>query len=401
MRELAAEFERLHPGIASGSSRSPGARRTRSCSTAYVGDAMPDVFQLGNTWIPEFVALDALAPLDERVAGSRRARARRLLRRHHRHQRGRRPPLRRALVRRHAAPVLSQRHPGARPAIREPPRSWEAWRRRDGGDRAAAPARRRDAIILPINEWAPLVVLALQQGAGAAVGRRDLRRLPARRRSARRSTSTSRCSSDGFASADGRAPQIANLYQEFAAGRFAMYISGPWNLGEFARRLPADLQDDWATAPMPSPDGRYPGVSLAGGASLAIYRDVRAPGRRLAAGRVPQPDAAAGPLLRAHRRPAGADRRLAGPGARRRPRARAFFEQLQRIRATPKIPEWERIATAITPPGRAAGARRDARPMPRSPALDAEVDRSSRSAAGCSARERGGVPAALRSAAAS
>ena len=29
------------------------------------------------------------------------------------------------------------------------------------------------------------------------------------------------------------------------------------------------------------------------------------------------------------------------------PRAQAFFAQLQRVRSTPKIPEWERIATAI------------------------------------------------------
>jgi multiple sugar transport system substrate-binding protein len=35
-----------------------------------VGDATPDIAMLGNTWVPEFVALDALEPLDERVAAS-------------------------------------------------------------------------------------------------------------------------------------------------------------------------------------------------------------------------------------------------------------------------------------------------------------------------------------------
>ena len=43
----------------------------------------------------------------------------------------------------------------------------------------------------------------------------------------------------GLAPAAAKA-QVANLYQDFAAGYFAFYISGPWNIGEFARRLPAD-----------------------------------------------------------------------------------------------------------------------------------------------------------------
>src|SRR5439155_921725 len=65
---------------------------------------------------------------------------------------------------------------------------------------------------------------------------------------------------------------LANLYQDFARGYFSLYISGPWNIGEFARRLPADLADRWTTAPLPAPGDGYPGVSLAGGASLAVSR---------------------------------------------------------------------------------------------------------------------------------
>src|SRR5262249_48703417 len=36
--------------------------------TAYVGDATPDVAQMGNTWIPEFNAVRALEPLDPLLA---------------------------------------------------------------------------------------------------------------------------------------------------------------------------------------------------------------------------------------------------------------------------------------------------------------------------------------------
>ncbi len=49
--------------------------------------------------------------------------------------------------------------------------------------------------------------------------------------------------------------QVANVWQEFGRGNFAFYISGPWNIGEFSRRLPAELQTSWSTAPLPGPDG--------------------------------------------------------------------------------------------------------------------------------------------------
>src|SRR2546430_5304893 len=38
--------------------------------TAFAGEATPDLCQLGNTWIPEFVALKALEPLDQSLARS-------------------------------------------------------------------------------------------------------------------------------------------------------------------------------------------------------------------------------------------------------------------------------------------------------------------------------------------
>src|SRR3546814_1518231 len=48
--------------------------------------------------------------------------------------------------------------------------------------------------------------------------------------------------------------QVANVWDEFDRGRFAFYITGPWQIGEFRRRLPPDRQNIWATAPMPGPD---------------------------------------------------------------------------------------------------------------------------------------------------
>jgi multiple sugar transport system substrate-binding protein len=141
--------------------------------------------------------------------------------------------------------------------------------------------------------------------------------------------------------------QATNVYQDFADGFFSFYVTGPWNLGEFARRLPAGLQDDWSTAPLPGPDGRYPGASLAGGASLAIFHG--SPRKPSAWELIEHLSREAG-QVEFHRlsgdlparRSAWDEPALAGDA-----RARAFRTQLNSVRATPKIPEWERIAAKI------------------------------------------------------
>ncbi len=77
--------------------------------------------------------------------------------------------------------------------------------------------------------------------------------------------------------AEGLAPQvtntqISNYWEEFGRGYFAMYITGPWNIGEFRRRLPAEMQDKWATAPLPRPAGAEFSISQAGGGGLSIFK---------------------------------------------------------------------------------------------------------------------------------
>jgi len=108
------------------------------------------------------------------------------------------------------------------------------------------------------------------------------------------------------------------------------------------------MAERWATAPLPAPGDDYPGVSLAGGASLALFRGSR---RKDAAWQ----------LLEYLSEPAQQAEfyRLSGDLPARRTawaregladdrRAQAFWVQLQHVRSTPKIPEWERIAAEIT-----------------------------------------------------
>jgi multiple sugar transport system substrate-binding protein len=344
VQRLVPEFERRTPGTHVRVQQIPWSAAHEKLLTAYVGDTMPDLFQAGNTWIPEFVAIDAIDPLDKRLAGSARVRAddyfagildtnvidgttfalpwyvdTRLLF--------------------YRADVLRQ------VGYPDPPTTWATWLEAMTRVKQHVGAEHY-SILLPFAEWQAPVILALQLDA---VLLRDqdqygnFESAPFRQAFAFYLDLFRR----GLAPRTGAA-QVANLYQDFAKAYFSFYITGPWNIGEFSRRLPASLAECWSTAPMPGPDERHPGVSIAGGASLAIVRTSRhkdaawqfieylsEPAQQVEFYRL------TGDLPA--RTSAWADNSLA-----RNRYAAAFWTQLQHLRSTPKIPEWERIATAIT-----------------------------------------------------
>jgi len=344
VRELVPAFEKRHPGIRVEVQQIPWTAAHEKLLTAFVGDATPDAAQLGNTWVPEFVSLGALAPLDARIARSPAGRGdsfagiwdtnvldgqtwglpwyvdTRLL------------FYRTDLVSAAGGPW--------------PPRSWSEWREAmENIKQRGGPGR--FAILLPVDEWTQPVIFGLQTGAPllADGGRRGAFRDPRFRRAMAFYL-------DLYAS--GLAPaldlqSVANLYQQLAEGYFAMVITGPWNLGEFRSRLPAEMQDRWATAPLPPPEAGmpYPGASLAGGSSLVLFRQSRSP-------------EAAWKWLEYLSEPATQARfydlsgdlparpsawKLAGLAAD--PKAAPFLLQLQRVAPTPKVPEWEQIATRV------------------------------------------------------
>ena len=139
--------------------------------------------------------------------------------------------------------------------------------------------------------------------------------------------------------------QVCNPWEEFGRGAFVFYLSGPWNIGEFRKRLPASLQGDWSTAPLPGPLG--PGDSVAYGSSLVIPRASR---HKQAAwqmieylsrpGVQRQFFALLGDLPA--RRSAWDD-----PALKNDPALRAFREQLERLQPAPPVPEWEQIVNMM------------------------------------------------------
>lgn len=339
---LVQDFEATHPGIRVQVQQIPWRAAHEKLLTAYVGETLPDVAQLGNTWVPEFDALGALLPLDSLIAAYQW-------------------PVGDFFPGIWATNVIDGRTLGvpwyvdtramfyradllAKAGITAMPTTWDAWV--DAMRRVRALSGGRNfAVFIPVNEWAQSVVLAQQTGS-PLLGERGTRgdfQGPEFRKAL------------GFLLklfADSLAPiagtqQIANLYQEFARGYFAMYISGPWNIGEFARRMPPELRDAWATAPLPGPYGDSSRVSLAGGSSLSVLSSSKHVTEAWALLTfLSQPEQQAqfyrlsGDLPA--RKTAWQDSSLA-----QNTRAAAFFDQLQRVQPLPAVPEWEQIATKV------------------------------------------------------
>ena len=370
VQELVRDFERESSGVQVQVQQIPWSAAHEKLLTAYVGNSTPDLAQLGNTWIAEFAALRALEPLDAWLAGSSVADSSDYF--------GGIWDTNRIDGVLYGLPwyvdtrvLFYRRDVLARAGYAAVPTTWSEWRRSmQAVKREMGPDR--FAVFLPLNEWPPPVILGLQAGSPllAADCTRGAFGAPAFRRAFEFYL-------DLFRS--GLAPpvrnnEIANLYQEFARGYFAMYITGPWNLGEFRRRLPPELQADWATAALPGPDAASPGVSLAGGSSLVLFRDAK---RKDLAWRLVEFLSRPEQQVRFYhlsgdlpaRREAWQDTALA-----RDERAQAFWDQLQRVVPTPKIPEWELIATRLQQQAELA-ARGGVAPESALVWLDRDVDR--------------------------
>jgi multiple sugar transport system substrate-binding protein len=347
---LIPEFERRNPDIHVVVQQIPFSAAHEKLVTAFVGESMPDIAQMGNTWMPEFAALHALDDLGPFVA---------------------------------ASPVVKQSDyfPGiwatnvvdatlygipwyvdtrvlfyrsdvlAAVGFPHGPRTWAEWR--EAMQRIHDQKKCRWAILMPTNEYEPITMLALSNHSTllTADGTRGAFSQPPfadafsfyvdvfRQRWAPAVSSS----------------EIANLYQQFAQGDFAMYITGPWNVDAFRRRLPPEMQDKWATAPLPARDASEPmGISMAGGCSLVIFRSS-------------QHKAAARKLIDYLSEPAQQVRfyKIVGDLPARRSAWQspllakdthfpAFRAQLERVAPLPKVPEWEQVATAIFDRGEAA-----------------------------------------------
>ncbi|MFT4246823.1 MAG: sugar ABC transporter substrate-binding protein [Pseudomonas sp.] len=335
--ELVKDFEKQNPGIRVEVQAIPMTAAHEKLLTAFAADGLPDVCQLGNTWIPEFAALDTLEPLQPYVARSRVVDPQDYF-----------PGIwDTSVIDGQVVGIpwyvdtrlLFYRKDILREAgVDKLPTTWAEW------NAAMAAVKKhigpdRYAILMPLNEFEQQLSLGLQTGDPLL----------------RDHDNYGNFRSPGFRKAlafyantfeQGWAPkmsetQISNVWDEFFDGFYAFYLSGPWNIREFRMREPAALKGQWGTAPLPGPDG--PGAGIAGGSSLVIFRSS-------------EHKQAAWKLIEFLSRPQVQQRfhALIGDLPPRRSTwshpslandelARAFGQQLERVRPTPKVLEWERI----------------------------------------------------------
>jgi multiple sugar transport system substrate-binding protein len=202
---------------------------------------------------------------------------------------------------------------------------------------------RQFPLLMPTNEWPQPVDFALEAGSPILRdgGRYGAFEQPAFRKGFDYYISFYR---QGLASPVSTS-QVSNLYQEFERGNIAMFIMGPWYIGELKNRLDSSVQNKWSTAAMPGINGL--GVSMAGGSSLSLFA-------------ASQHKAEAWAVMEYLSRPqlelefykltgdlpprisAWQDSALANNKY-----ARAFRTQLERVMPLPQVPEWEEIATTI------------------------------------------------------
>ncbi|HTV23833.1 MAG TPA: sugar ABC transporter substrate-binding protein [Polyangiaceae bacterium] len=342
--ELIPGFESSHPGLHVRVQQMPWLGAHEKLLTSVVAESTPDIAPLGNTWVAEFAVIGALEPLDDRVSRSE-------LIRESDYFAGAWETNRFANTQ-YGVPwyvdtrlLFYRRDLLAEAGFEQPPQTWDEWRAMMSALRDRFDARReprRAPLYLPVHEPEPLIALALQQGDPLL---RDGDRFGNFR------SAGFRRALDFYAGLfrDRLAPkigvEIGNLYDEFARGNFVFYIGGPWQLGEFARRLPRELQGSWATAPLPGRDGA--GSSLAFGSSLVVFSGSKKKDASYALIEyLSRPD------VQRHFYELTGDlppRRASwqGPELSVDDRTAAFRSQLERIEPTPAVPEWERIMAEI------------------------------------------------------
>jgi multiple sugar transport system substrate-binding protein len=341
VQKLMPEFERRSPDVKVRVQMIPWNAAHEKLLTAYAGHSLPDLCQLGNTWIPEFQILDAIENLSPRLAQSRSL-----------HDTSYFPGIWDTNVidsLLYGLPwyvdtrVLFYRSDLlAEVGYPDGPKTWDEWFDASAKLKRLHPSNYA-VFFSTNNEWAPQVIMGLQNGALLLKERGTYADF-----SAPQFRTALKAFHEFFT--NGWAPvktmQIANIYQSFSEGYFAMHITGPWNIGEFSRRLPPGLQSKWMTAPLPGPEGGF-GKSLAGGSSLVMFKtsEKKAEVWKLIE-YLSEPDVQikfyglTGDLPA--RTEAWKDSVLA-----KNKYAAAFFRQLNQVVPTPKIPEWEQIAQQV------------------------------------------------------
>jgi multiple sugar transport system substrate-binding protein len=345
VRQLIPEFERANPGIKVVVQQIPWTAAHEKLLTAFAGESTPDVSQLGNTWIPEFRVLNSLEPLDGYVERSS------VIQLNDYFEGVLRTNILESTL--YGIPwyvdtrvVYYRRDLLRKAGFQKPPATWEETLRlcESMKQQAKKEGVVRYPFFLPTNEWVPAIIMGMQSG-GSFLTENNTRGNFHGEKFQKAFELLAQFYHKEYSPSGQQL--ITNFYNSFSDGLIAMYITGPWNIGEFSRRIPPRLQDEWMTAPLPSMDSTSPGVSLPLGTSLVVFRQSR---QKEAAWKLIEFLASKEQSIAFYRitgnlpprKSAWEDSSLA-----RNRYIRAFYEQLQRVEPLPQVPEWEQIVIKL------------------------------------------------------
>lgn len=337
--KLIPEFEKRNPNIRIRTQQIPWSAAHAKLITAYASETLPDVFQLGNTWVPEFQMLNAIEQLDQFLVNSS------VTKENYFEGIWETNKIDSKL---YGVPwyvdtrVLFYRKDKLKEAgFDAPPQTWQELLEISEAIKKLNP--NFYSIFLPTNEWQNFIIFGLQNNSTLLKENYSYADFSGAEFN-EAFTFLSKFYDKKLAPVD--MTQVANIYHAFAEGFFSMLITGPWNVSEMKNRLPAEMQGKWMTAPLPSPNNIFPGYSLAGGSSLVLnskseHKDAAWKWIEYLSEKETQLKFYTSVSSLPSRKDAWQETTLS-----QNKYMQAFFQQLYRVKPTPKIPEWEQIVFA-------------------------------------------------------
>ena len=337
--KLIPEFEKQNPGIKIKVLQIAWIAAHEKLITAYASETLPDVFQLGNTWIPEFESLKSIEPLNNYITQSK------IISEKNYFSGIWNTNVMDSIV--YGIPwyvdtrvLFYRKDILENVGYKNPPRTWEELYDVSKKIKKKLNDKNKYAFFIPTNEWLPFIVFGMQNGSELL----------------KNNNCYANFSGEKFKEAmnflakfyyEELSPvdmqQLMNIFQGFEESFYSLYISGPWNVAEFQKRLPAKMQNDWMTAPLPSPTDDYPGYSLPGGSSLvlnslsenkkAAWKWIEFLSKKETQLEFYKMVSSLPSVVEAWKDSSFANNIY----------MRAFYDQLQKTKPTPKIPEWEQI----------------------------------------------------------
>lgn len=337
--KILPEFEKRYPDIKVKVQQIPWTAAQEKLITAFASDNTPDICQLGNTWIPQFASLNAIIDLTDFINKSSIVKAEKFF-----------PGIWETNVienRVYGIPwyvdtrlMFYRKDVFERAGYLNPPKNWEELYTLCKKIKELDKGKEKYPIFIPTNEWNSFIIFGLQAGTHLLKDKNT------------RGNFHSKEFKEAFEylirfHKENLTPfgmmQVTNVYQAMAEEYISIYFSGPWNIPEFKKWMTGNLSDKWATAPMPGYKNEYPGLSLAGGSSLVIFK--RSKNKNEAWKLIEflsEPEIQLKVYSVTNNLPAVIDA-WKDSSLSNDIYIKAFYQQLQHVTSAPKIPEWEQI----------------------------------------------------------